>query len=329
MNISEIAKIANVSVATVSRVINKSDKVSEKTAKLVNSIIDEYGYEPNLLGRHLRSKETKLILVIMTSISNSFFSSVINGLDNEARKHGYSIMLCITNDNKESEQNYLNLVRNGVADGAVIINTTMSKEEMHEFSGKYNVVQCSEYIDPDSYYVAIDNVKAAYDAVEYLIKSGRRKIAYCGVINHFISSNLRWYGYTEALKHYGLELNRDLVFDGNYGFRSAYSLTTELLKSGKEFDALFAISDRMAIGAINAIKEYGKKVPEDIAVIGFDDVDLAHMTTPTLSTVAQPKKELGKEVFLLLLKRLKGEKITENKIILNHKLVLRDSTNNL
>ena len=327
MNIAEIAKLANVSVATVSRVINNSDKVSEKTAARINEIIKEYGYQPNLLGRHLRTKETKLILVIMTTISNSFFSKVIDGIDREAEMHGYSIMLCITNDNKKSEENYLNLLRNGVADGAIIMNTAMNKEEMHEFSKKYNVVQCSEYIDPDSYYVAIDNVKAAYDAITYLIKSGRKKIAYCGVKNHFISSQLRWKGYATALKENGISIDKKLIIDGNYGFRSAYNLTTELLKSGKEFDALFAISDRMAIGAINALNAYGKKVPDDIAVIGFDDIDLAHMTTPMLSTVAQPKRELGQEAFKMLFKRIRGEKTVQHKKILDTKLILRDSTN--
>ena len=328
VNIAEIAKLANVSSATVSRVINNSDKVSEKTKKRINEIIKKYGYEPNLLGRHLRTKETKLILVIMTTIANSFFSRVIDGIDREAHKYGYSIMLCITNDNRQSEQNYLNLMRNGVADGAIIMNTTMTSEEMHEFAKKYNVVQCSEYIDPDSYFVAIDNVKAAYDATEYHIKSGRRRIAYCGVVNHFISSSKRYHGYVKALTDNGIEPDRRIIFDGNYGFRSAYKLTSELLSRGEKFDALFAISDRMAIGAINSIKAFGLKVPDDVAVIGFDDIDLAHMTEPQLSTVSQPKKDLGREAFKMLYMRLKGEKITERKKILKHKLILRDSTIN-
>lgn len=327
MTIAEIAKLANVSVATVSRVINNSDRVSIKTAERINEIIKEYGYEPNLIGRHLRTKKTKLILIIMTTISNSFFQKVIDGIDREARKSGYSIMLCVTNDDRKSEEGYLNLLRNGAADGAIIMNTVMNAREMHAFSEKYNVVQCSEFVDPMSYHVGIDNVKAAYEAVDYLIKSGRKRIAYCGVKNHFISSSLRWQGYRRALNDNNIKFDMNIVVDGNYGFRSAYKLITELLERGEKFDALFAISDRMAIGAINALNAFGKKVPDDIAVVGFDDIDLAHMTAPTLSTVSQPKRELGEEAFKMLYGRLTGEKTNTYKKILNTKLILRDSTN--
>ena len=199
ITIGEIAKLAKVSVATVSRVINNSGTVAPKTKETIEKIIEEYGYEPNLLGKHLRKKETRLILVVITTIVNSFYAKVVDSIDKKARENGYNVILCTTNDDPKTEQSYLNLMRNGLCDGCIILNTTMSKEEMHTFLEKYNAVQCNEYIDDTYPFIAIDNKKAAYDAVNYLIKSGRIKIAYCGVKNHFISSKKRWEGYAQAL----------------------------------------------------------------------------------------------------------------------------------
>ncbi len=324
INISEIAKLAKVSVATVSRVINKTGPVAPKTKENIEKIIEKYGYEPNLLGKHLRKKETRIILVVLTTIVNSFYAKVVDAMDKKAKEHGYNIVLCTTNDDRDTEQSYLNLLRNGLCDGCIILNTTMTKEEMHEMLERYNIVQCNEYIDDSYPYISIDNKKAAYDAVSYLIKTGRKKIAYCGVINHFISSKHRYAGYVQALKDNDIKHDKSIIFDGNYGFRSASELTEKLLKSGAEFDALFAISDRMAAGAMSAIINCGKKIPDDIAVMGFDNVHLSYMVTPALSTVAQPQAEMGEAAFMALLDKM--SKQTYEKKILNHKLIIRKST---
>lgn len=324
ITISEIAKLAGVSVATVSRVLNHSGTVSEETGRRVQEIVEKYNYTPNLLGRHLRKMETKIILVILTSVSNSFSSRVVSGIDEEARKHGYHTLVCMTNDSMESEKSYLDMLRNGVADGAIIMNTRMDKDAYHVFSEMYPAVQCSEYVDEASPYVAIDNEQAAYDAVTHLLSLGRRRIAYCGVKNDFKSSYKRYVGYARALEDFGVAMDGEIVFDGNYGFRSAYHLTEERIKSGKVFDALFSISDRMAAGAIRAITDSGLCVPADVAVVGFDNIDIAYMAQPTITTISQPKSELGKEAFLSLLDRMNG-KMPENKI-LQYQMVLREST---
>ena len=324
ITISEIAALAGVSVATVSRVLNGKGNVSEDTRKHVMEIVEKYHYSPNLLGRHLRTKETRIILVILTSVANSFSSRVVSGIDEEARKHGYHTLVCMTNDSLESEKSYLDLIRDGVADGAVVMNTAMSREEYHAFSERYNIVQCSEFIDERAPYVAIDNVKAAYDAVKHLLDLGRRRIAYCGVKNHFTSSHRRYDGYIKALEEYGVAPDRDIIYDGDYGFRSAWRLTRQKIEAGLLFDGLFTISDRMAAGAISAVQQAGKKVPEDVAVVGFDNIDISYMMKPTITTVSQPKKELGQEAFLLLLKRLRGER-PESKI-LDYNMVFREST---
>ncbi len=326
VTIQEIAALAGVSVATVSRVINNSKTVSEKTREHVLNVMEENDYQPNLLGRHLRMQQTKIVLVILTSISNYFCNRVVNGIDEEARKNGYQTLICMTNDKYEIEQSYLDMLRNGLADGAIIMSSTLSEKEMHELCKRYKVVQCSEYVDKKSPYVTIDNEQAAYDAVNYLISTGRKRIAYCGVKNHMVSSGARFNGYTRALKDNGIELDWDIVFDGDYGFRSAFKLTKEHIKSGAQFDGLFSISDRMASGAVSAIQSCGLKVPEDVAVVGFDNTDAAYMTNPHLTTVSQPRNDMGIEAMKSLLQRFEGL-MPENKI-LNHEIILRKSTNN-
>lgn len=324
ITISEIAALAGVSVATVSRVINNSKTVSEKTRKHVISVMKENNYAPNLLGRHLRTQKTNIVLVILTSVSNYFCNRVVNGIDEEARRNGYHTLICMTNDDPEIEGSYINMLRTGLADGAIIMSSTMSQKEMNRLAHEYNVIQCSEYVDENSPYVTIDNEKAAYDAVTHLFDIGRKKIAYCGVKNHMISSKARFDGYVKALYAHGLNPDWSIIFDGDYGFRSAYSLTEQHIKSGAEFDGLFSISDRMASGAVSAIHSCGLKVPEDIAVVGFDNTDAAYMTTPPLTTVAQPKKELGQEAMKSLLERFKGN--IPDKKILKYELIIRKST---
>lgn len=287
-------------------------------------ITKQYQYQPNLLGKHLRTKETRIILVLLTTVANSFSSKVIAGIDEEARANGYHILVCITNDDRECEESYLNLIRNGLADGAIIMNSVMDKDEMHAFAAQYCVVQCNEYTDTDTPYVTIDNEQAAYDAVKHLISLGRRKIAYCGVKNHFVSSHLRYQGYVRALEESGISLDESLVFDANYSFRSALKKTKALLSEKKCFDAVFSISDRMAAGVITALKEEGITVPHEVSVIGFDNIDLTYMITPTLTTVSQPRKELGIHACREVLHRIRKEPVKSK--ILNHKLIIRNST---
>lgn len=327
ITINEIARLANLSVATVSRAINDTGKVAPKTKEKIQKIIDEYGYEPNMFGKNLRKKETKLILVIITTIVNSFYSKVVDSIDKAASKYGYNVILCATNDNPQKEQAYLKMLKNGFCDGCIILNTTMDKSTMHEFLLNNNAVQCNEYIDDDYPYIAIDNRQAAYDAVSYLIKTGRRKIAYCGVENNFISSRLRHLGYYEALKDGGIQYNEDIVFDGNYGFRMAKLLTDKMIEEKKEFDSLFAISDRMAAGAMHSMQEKNLKIPQDVAVMGFDNIHLSYMITPSLSTVAQPQEEMGEMAFMALLERLSGKQY--DKKIIKHKLLIRNSTDKI
>lgn len=325
--IKDVAKYANVSVATVSRVFNGTGAVAEQTKKDILEAARLLGYSPNLLGKNLREKKTRIVLVMLSSLANTFCSKVVHGIEREAAKSGYHIMICATGGVRESEEVYLNFVRNKLADGMIILNSSLSETEMREYSALFPIVQCSEYSDTKTTpFVSVDNRAAAYDAVNRLIQNGRKKIAYMGVDNGLISSRLRMEGYRAALADAGLAFDERLVLCGNYGYRNAIRVMKDFLKKNISFDALFAISDRMAAGAITALREAGICVPKDVGVIGFDNTDITYMFEPTISTVAQPQNEMGECAFRLLSSLL--DKQEAENVILNHKLILRNSTGN-
>lgn len=325
MTIKDVAKIAGVSVATVSRAINNADSVTDETKKKVMEAIEKTGYQQNMLGRNLRCNKTNIILVMLTTIVNSYCAKLVNSIENEAKNHGYSVMICATNNDPETENRYINFVKNKFVDGIIILNSVMEKSEIIKLSSSFPVVQCSEYIDKQrTPYVTIDNKKAAYDAVSMLIKMGRKKILHIGVNNNLISTKERFEGYKLALLENGIPFDKSLVIYGNYGYRNAHQITYDYFKDSLKADAVFAISDKMAAGTITSLKELGYKVPEDVCVIGFDNTDVTYIYNPTITTVAQPHKEMGKAAFNMLLKRINGEKCKN--LVLNHELKLRKST---
>lgn len=327
MTIKDVAREAGVSVATISRVLNNSESVSEATREKVMDAIQKTGYQQNLLGRHLRCNKTNIILVMLTSIVNSYCAKLVHSIDDEARKHGYSIMICATDNDRDTEQRYINFLKNKFVDGIIIINTVMNEQEIAELSSSFPVVQCSEYTDSkNTPYVTINNKAAAYDAVNYLIQHGRKRIMHISVDNNCMSSKERLEGYKQALKDNGLEFDENLVLYGNYGYRNAHEITSAYFdKNGVNADGIFAISDKMAAGAVTSVIEKDKKVPDDVMVIGFDNTDITYIYNPTITTIAQPYREIGTAAVKMLLEIFDGKKC-EN-LILKHELKFRETTN--
>lgn len=327
LTIKEVAKYAGVSVATISRVLNEPDKVSDDTKSKVLKAIEETGYQQNLFGKHLRCKKTNIILVMLTSVVNSFCAKIVNSIDNEAKKHGYSIMICVTNDDPKTEERYLNYVKNKFVDGMIVINSTMNQQQMSELSSSFPVIQCSEYADPATTpYVTINNRQAAKDAVNHLIQYEKKDIMLIGVDNpNIISAKERLEGYREALEENNIKYDTKKVVFSNFGFKNTQKLMMEYFKENIKVDAIFAISDKMAAAAIVALQDKGLKVPEDVTVIGFDNTDISYIFNPSITTIAQPHKEMGKVAFQMLIERI-NERKCENSI-LKHELVIRKSTN--
>ena len=323
-SIKDVAKEAGVSVATVSRVINNSGAVTEATQKAVQTAIEKLGYKYNLFGRGLRSGGTKIIMVMLSSLANTFCSRVIRAIDKEAGQKGYCTMICTTEGVAEKEEYYANFACNGLFDGMIILNSVLDAEKMGCISKSIPLIQCNEFINSDIPYVSIDNEKAAYDATKLLIGNGRRKIVFYTVDNDLMSTRDRFKGYKRALAENSIPFRDELVICGNYGYRNAVRVFEDFINEGCDFDGVFAISDRMAVGASRALMENGYTIPDDVEIVGFDNTDISYTSSPQITTVSQPHALLGRNAFNMLENVIGGKKT--DSIILPHKIVVRDST---
>lgn len=326
VTIQEVAEAAKVSVATVSRYLNNPDIVAKETKLRVEAAIRELNYEPSILGRNLRKSESKLLIVLIPGISNTFYTEIINGIENTAIGKGYNILLCQTDSNPQREAIYFNLIKNQLADGIITMDPAVDRKNLTEIAKKYPLVQCSEYDENGVIsYVTINNELAAYHAVKHLIKIGHKKIAIINSNEKFLYARERKQGYERALSESGISVHTDWMYTTeNLEFESGRQAMKNLLNQKARPTAVFAVSDILAIGAIKEINASGLNVPEDIAVIGFDNISFSNMTNPRLTTIAQPMYQMGSLSAQMLINKISGKK-TES-IILDHELVIREST---
>ncbi|WP_026570885.1 MULTISPECIES: LacI family DNA-binding transcriptional regulator [Sediminibacillus] len=324
--IHQVAKQAGVSVATVSRVLNGQNSVTAKTRIKVEDAIKKLNYEPSLLGRNLRNSESRLLLVLIPNISNPFYSEIINGIENTAIELGYNILLCETDTNVERENIYFDLVRKKMADGIISMDPAVNIDTLIQLAENHAIIQCSEYaVDSGIPYVTIDNAEAAYRAVKHLIRIGHQRIALINSDEKYLYARQRQLGYQKALEENKMELEDSLIvhtqgLDFSYGQQAM----KKILAQEERPTAIFAVSDLLAIGALKEIHNQGLKVPEDIAIIGFDKIAFSNMTYPALTTISQPMYAMGKAAADMLVKKIQGKEVES--LILDHELVIREST---
>jgi LacI family transcriptional regulator, repressor for deo operon, udp, cdd, tsx, nupC, and nupG len=325
-NIQQVAKQAGVSVATVSRVLNGQNTVSAKTKIRVEEAIKKLNYEPSLLGRNLRTSESRLLLILIPTISNPFYLEIIKGIEQVAISQNYNILLCETDSNPQKENIYFDLVRKKMADGIITMDPAVNVETLKKLAENYAVIQCSEYEECTGIpYVTIDNEEASYRAVKHLIQIGHHKIALMNADEKYLFARQRKMGYKRALEENGITLrNEYIISTSNLGFENGQYAMKKILNLQDRPTAVFAVSDLLAIGALKEINIAGLHVPNDIAVVGFDKIDFSNMTNPTLTTIAQPMRKMGNVAARMLIEKIKGEEVES--IILDHELVIREST---
>jgi LacI family transcriptional regulator, repressor for deo operon, udp, cdd, tsx, nupC, and nupG len=325
-NIQQVAKQAGVSVATVSRVLNGQNTVSVKTRMKVEEAIKKLNYEPSLLGRNLRTSESRLLLILIPTISNPFYLEIIKGIEQVAISQNYNILLCETDSNPEKENIYFDLVRKKMADGIITMDPAVNVETLKKLAENYAVIQCSEYEECTGIpYVTIDNEEASYRAVKHLIQIGHHKIALMNADEKYLFARQRKMGYKRALEENGITLRKEYIISAsNIGFENGQYAMKKILNLQDRPTAVFAVSDLLAIGALKEINAAGLHVPNDIAVVGFDKIDFSNMTNPTLTTIAQPMRKMGNVAARMLIEKIKGEEVES--IILDHELVIREST---
>ena len=327
VTIKDVAKAAGVSVATVSRVLNKKDNVSDVAIEAVNAAIDNLGYSPNYLGRDLRKCETRRILAIIPSTEHSFYSDVLFGMQETALSHGYDVLIGTTNDCTENESRLLGMLFNRSVDAAVLLGPKLDAKTLNKLGKQYNLALCCERLEGcNTLTVTIDNVKAGYDAVETLINKGHSKIAMISTSIRSQSSIDREVGYRKALEEHGIPFNEDYLYKGTYDLDQGEKAAVHFLGLDEPPTAIFAISDTLAVGAIRKAIELGYEVGEKLQIIGFDDSFFSRVYSPSISTVRQPCYEQGKKVIELLINNIKKDIKGDQIVMLDHSMILRQST---
>ncbi len=306
--IEDVARVAGVSTATVSRVLNGTAVVSAKTEQKVRDAVEKCRYHANVLGSGLRSRSTKTVLCIISTIVNSFYAKVIKGIEDVAEANGYRVLIGTNYDMAAREDSYLTLVRNRLADGVILMRPSISDEALTALAASYPVVQCDcPSVNKSIPFVSIDNRAAAREMTEKLIENGHRKIAVLWAQDGYIVAEERFAGYKDALEKGGIPFSEERVLNGNYGYNNAKEIVGKYLEKETP-DAIFAFSDRMAAGAMAAIRERGLSVPGDISVAGFDNIDLSYIMNPPLTTVSQNQYHMGELAMKKLLAILDNKK---------------------
>ena len=327
--IKDVAKKAGVSYATVSRALNNHPEINEETKKRILKIAMEMGYQPNAIAQGLVKKETKTIGLIIPDITNPFFPEVARGIEDTAVEAGYTIFLCNTNWNVEREERYLNVLMQKQVDGLIIAPSSEEVSHLKKIlDSGMNTIFISRVINhANSTCIIIDNIRGGQQAVEYLIQRGHQRVAFIGGREDISTNQERLQGYAQALKNNGLKFDNTLVKTGSFKRDSGHYIMNQFLKLEERPTAVFAANDLLALGAIQAIKENGLSIPSDIAVVGFDDIEFASLPEIQLTTVAQPKYDMGNLAFSTLMELIKGGGYSSGrKILLDPVLITRKTS---
>lgn len=324
-NIREVAKIAGVSVATVSRALSHPEKVSKASIEKVMKAIEETNYRPNMLARNFRSTRSYSFVVLVPEISNPFFSIVIKSIEIRAQEKGYSVLLGDTQDSKEREQKYIDLVETHLADGIIQLRPHTSQNPVHP-NPKFPYINLCGTEDTPGKSIRIDNVKAMRTVVEYLVSLGHRRIGLITGIKENPHSIDRLRGYKDALAGANIDYDPSLVAGGDFTIWSGVNAADKLSELQELPTAIVCMNDEMAIGAMQSFKSKGLDVPTDISITGFDNIDYAKYCYPPLTTVSQPADDMGRIAVDSLISLIEGRDLTQEEHVLPYEFILRQST---
>lgn len=322
--IRDVAKEAGLSTGTISKALSTPERVSKKNLEKVELAIKKLNYTPNMLAQKFRAKTSKTIVVLVPDIANQFFAKVISGIEVVAQNKGYSVLLGDTRDSLERERDFVRMVETKLADGIVNLRPYKKEDAILPKDGILGVSASSCEGTP-SYSVRIDNVGAAKKAVSHLISLGHKRI---GVISG-LSSNPhaidRLNGYKDALVDAGIEFSPELVIEGDFNYWSGLSAAEQFCAMPNRPTAVFSMNDEMAIAAIKGFTDKGFTLPEDMSIIGFDDMEVSRYCIPPLSTISQPAEKMGEKAAELLLQLIESKIPETEEYILPYEFVIRES----
>lgn len=327
VTIRDIAKKVGFSESIVSRALNNNPQIKESTRELITKTAQEMGYYPNVAARSLVTRRTQTIGVFMASISGMYYSAIIKGMEFVANKAGYTLIFANSYNNTE----YIRFLAEERVDGLIIFNSTVKDRGrlLKLVSLEVPFVLVESYLsEPRANCVWVENIHGGYIATKHLIESGYKQIAFISGNFEFQISLDRLEGYKKALQEANISFRPEFVTTGNYTSEDGYMAMKNLLEYSPSCTAVFAASDDMAFGALKAINEAGLKVPDDIAMVGYDDTEFCEYTNPTLTSVKQPRYAMGEKAMSILVSILKSKQKPSagNKICLMPELIVRNST---
>lgn len=332
--LKEVAKKAGVSITTVSRVINGSAKVNEETRERVQKAMTQLEYQPNRVAQRLRASNgrSKLLGLIIPDIQNQFYSNIVRGIEDVTYGNDYAVILCNSDENPNKERFYLEVLKSESVDGIILPPIQQFGEEIENLINLGLPIVCVDRklmrkkVDT----VVIGNEKGGFDAVNHLIELGHKKIAILTSSLQFSSFNERQKGYERALKQNGIEIDKRLIKEGDpRSSETARALTDDLLSLDTPPTAIFATNNLMTLGVLEALNKHNLKIPDDISIVGFDDLPWARAISPPLTTVKQPAYEMGRRAAELFFKRVEDPSREPEEIVMDPKLIIRESTASL
>jgi LacI family transcriptional regulator len=328
VNIRDVAKRAGVSAITVSRAMNNSGAVNPATRERISKAIEELHYVPNTLARSFRSKQTCLIALVLSDITNPFWTTVARGIEDIAEKNGFHVILCNSDENPEKEANYINVLLQRRVDGIIIAPTITDKNRFLML--KRHALPCvllDRRVDGfkcDT--IVSDGREGARKMTEHLLRLGYRRIAVVAGPPTISTAQDRVEGYCQAFKENRVPIDESLIVRDTYRENSGYESVKKLLKQEQRPEAIFAGNNFIAVGALHAIRELGLRIPEDVALAGFDDIPQGSLISPALTVVSQPAYEMGVSAAESLLSRLSGKyRGKPREIVFNTSIIIRES----
>ncbi|WP_319529005.1 LacI family DNA-binding transcriptional regulator [uncultured Cohaesibacter sp.] len=315
-NIRDVAKAAGVSTATVSRALAQPDKVREATLKKVMEAVEATGFVPNRQASMFRQRKSKTVILLVRDISNPFYLDIFKGVEEEAFAAGYKVLMGDAREDDERITHYIDAVRECQADGLILMIGSFPQKLLEQPEKLPPLIVALEEIEGlKAPTVRVDNVGAAEEAVTHLIHQGHKRIVHLtGPLKEYLGQ-ARLEGYRKALQKAGLPIDEELILPGDFSLNAGHDQMANILAQGKEFSGVFAASDQMAIGAASALREQGYSVPDDISLVGFDDTLVASVFYPPLTTVHQPRREIGRAAMALMIRQLNQAGSLEGKAV--------------
>jgi LacI family transcriptional regulator len=325
--IYDVARLAGVSTATVSRALNGTARIAPDTRAVIDAAVEELGYRPNTIARSLVTNSTHTIAFLLPDITNPFYAALASGIQRLALEREHTMLLCMTEGDPEQEEMYLELLRSKQVDGALVDGLVLPPERIAQFvHDGFPIVCLDRDIDSKAVpLVQVDNRRGARLAVEHLLELGHTRIAHVTGAKTRIAEE-RSAGYRQALVDAGVEPDPRLVAEASFTERSGAAAARALVESGELFTAVFAANDLSAVGVLNALAAAGRAVPAAVSVVGIDDLPLSAFTAPPLTTVHQPAGQIARRATELLFDLIAGHDVQREHVLFEPTLTIRDST---